>query len=144
MELSKDVKTRIVPSLRYQDCRQAINWLCATFGFEEQLIVPNEDGGITHAQLVCGMAMIMLGDGPKDADDPIGKLNKSPLQLDGCNTAGVYMIVKDVDAHYEKACSAGAEIVLDIVDHQGHGGRGYTCKDLEGHLWSFGSYDPWE
>jgi uncharacterized glyoxalase superfamily protein PhnB len=41
------------------------------------------------------------------------------------------MIVKDVDAHYEKACSAGAEIVLDIVDHQGHGGRGYTCKDLE-------------
>ncbi|MFP6823885.1 MAG: VOC family protein, partial [Pseudomonadales bacterium] len=90
------MKTRIVPSLRYQDCRQAIDWLCATFGFEEQLIVPNEDGGITHAQLVCGMAMIMLGDGPKDADDPIGKLNKSPLQLDGCNTAGVYMIVEDV------------------------------------------------
>ncbi len=142
MELSNDMKTRIVPSLRYQDCRQAIDWLCAAFGFEEQLIVPSEDGGITHAQLVCGMAMIMLGDGHRDDDDPFGQLNKSPLQLDGYNTAGVYMIVEDVDAHYEKARAAGAAIVLDIVD-QGYGGRGYTCKDLEGHLWSFGSYDPW-
>jgi len=136
------VKTRIVPSLRYQDCRQAIDWLCAAFGFEKQLIVPSEDGGITHAQLVCGMAMIMLGDGHRDDDDPFGQLNKSPLQLDGYNTAGVYMIVEDVDAHYEKTRAAGAAIVLDIVD-QGYGGRGYTCKDLEGHLWSFGSYDPW-
>ena len=142
MELSNDMKTRIVPSLRYQDCRQAIDWLCAAFGFEEQLIVPSEDGGITHAQLVCGMAMIMLGDGHRDDDDPFGQLNKSPLQLDGYNTAGVYMIVEDVDAHYEKARAAGAAIVLDIFD-QGYGGRGYTCKDLEGHLWSFGSYDPW-
>ena len=86
--------------------------------------------------------MIMLGDGHRDDDDPFGQLNKSPLQLDGYNTAGVYMIVEDVDAHYEKTRAAGAAIVLDIVD-QGYGGRGYTCKDLEGHLWSFGSYDPW-
>ena len=137
------MKTRIVPSLRYQDCGQAIDWLCATFGFEAHLIVPNERGGIAHARLVCGMAMIMLGEHHTDADDPFGKLNKSPLQLDGYNTASVYLIVEDVDAHYEKARSAGAEIVLDIVD-QDFGGRGYTCKDLEGHLWSFGSADPWE
>ena len=136
------MKTRIVPSLRYQDCRQAIDWLCATFGFEEQLVVPNENGGIAHARLVCGAAMIMLGDYHRDADDPFGQLHKSPLQLDGYNTASVYMIVEDVDAHYEKARAAGVEIVLDIVDE--HGGRGYTCKDLEGHLWSFGSADPWE
>ncbi len=138
-----DMKTTLIPTLRYQDCVKAIEWLCATFGFEEHLVVPNEIGGITHAQLVCGTAMIMLGDGHRDADDPVGRLNKSPLQLDGCNTAGIYMIVEDVDAHYEKARTAGAEIVLDIVD-QDYGGREYTCKDLEGHLWSFGSYDPWE
>ncbi len=137
-----DMKTTIIPTLRYQDCVKAIEWLCATFGFEEHLVVPNEIGGITHAQLVCGTAMIMLGDGHRDADDPVGRLNKSPLQLDGCNTAGIYMIVEDVDAHYEKARTAGAEIVLDIVD-QDYGGREYSCKDLEGHLWSFGSYDPW-
>ena len=139
------MKERIIPSIRYRDSKQAIDWLCATFGFERNLIVPNENGGITHAQLVCGEAMIMLGDGHRLADDPYGKLNKSPLQLDGQNTAGIYMVVEDVDAHYKKAKTAGAEIVLDIAD-QDYGGRsrGYTCIDLEGHLWSFGSYNPWE
>ena len=136
------MRIRIIPSLRYQDSKQAIDWLCATLGFERNLIVPNEEGGIAHAQLVCGEAMIMLGDSHRDAEDAFGKLNKSPLQLDGQNTAGICMVVEDVDAHYKKAKSAGAEIVLDIADQRGS--RGYTCKDLEGHLWSFGSYDPWE
>ena len=25
----------------------------------------------------------------------------------------------------------------------GEGGRVYTCRDPEGHIWSFGTYDPW-
>ena len=54
-----------------------------------------------------------------------------------------YMVVEDVGAHYEKAMTAGVEIVFDIQDQE-YGGRGYTCKDFEGHLWSFGSYNPWE
>ena len=138
------MKERIIPSIRYQDSKQAIDWLCATFGFEHHLIVPNEDGGITHAELVCGEAMIMLG-GHTDGDDAFGKLNRSPLQLDGQNTAGIYMVVEDVDAHYKKTEAAGVEIVLDIADQDyGGGSRSYSCKDLEGHLWSFGSYDPWE
>jgi uncharacterized glyoxalase superfamily protein PhnB len=23
------------------------------------------------------------------------------------------------------------------------GGRDYTARDLEGHVWTFGTYDPW-
>jgi len=23
------------------------------------------------------------------------------------------------------------------------GGRGFTCRDPEGHLWTLGTYDPW-
>ena len=34
---------------------------------------------------------------------------------------------------------AHAELVIDIKD----GGRGFTCRDLEEHDWTFGSYDPW-
>jgi uncharacterized glyoxalase superfamily protein PhnB len=26
---------------------------------------------------------------------------------------------------------------------QDYGGRDYTCRDLEGHVWTFGTYDPW-
>ncbi len=39
--------------------------------------------------------------------------------------------------------AAGAEIILDIKDED-YGGRGYTCRDPEGHVWNFGSYDPWK
>ena len=55
---------------------------------------------------------------------------------------GVYLFIEQIDTHYERAKAAGARMVLDIQD-QAYGGRGYTCTDLEGHLWSFGSYDPW-
>jgi uncharacterized glyoxalase superfamily protein PhnB len=33
--------------------------------------------------------------------------------------------------------------VLDIKT-QDYGGRDYTCRDPEGHIWSFGTYDPWQ
>ena len=53
------------------------------------------------------------------------------------------MWVDDADAHYARAKAAGAEILLDIED-QHYGGRGYTCLDLDGNVWSFGTFDPWK
>ncbi len=32
---------------------------------------------------------------------------------------------------------------MDIED-KGYGGRGYTCRDPQGQLWSFGTFDPWK
>jgi uncharacterized glyoxalase superfamily protein PhnB len=32
--------------------------------------------------------------------------------------------------------------VLDIKTQE-YSGRDYTCRDLEGHVWTFGTYDPW-
>lgn len=48
----------------------------------------------------------------------------------------------DDDAHHERARAAGAEVVSG-PDAPDHGGRQYTCRDIAGHLWTFGSYDPW-
>lgn len=134
-------KTNIIPSIRYKDCEKAIKWLCDAFGFEKHLTVPSDAGTILHAQLVCGDSMIMLGSAHER--DEIGRLNSSPLELKGQNTATIYMIVDDADAHYKKALGKGAEIVFDVKDED-YGRRGYTCKDLEGHLWGFGTYNPWE
>ena len=39
--------------------------------------------------------------------------------------------------------AAGAVIVMAPEDKD-YGGRGYGCRDPEGNLWSFGSYDPWQ
>jgi uncharacterized glyoxalase superfamily protein PhnB len=49
----------------------------------------------------------------------------------------------EVDEHYARAKAAGAEIVYDIRDED-HGGRAYSCRDPEGYIWHFGSYDPWK
>src|SRR5204862_7272648 len=54
---------------------------------------------------------------------------------------GVYVYVEDVDAHYARAKAAGAEIVMELEDTD-YGSRGYSVRDLEGHLWSFGTYRP--
>ena len=137
------MKERIIPTMMFRDAEKAIEWLCSVFGFERNLVVPGEDGKIVHAQLICGDSMIMLSDGSGHNEDNYGHLNRTPNELEGLNTAGLYMYIEKIDAHYEKVKSAGAEIVLDNVDQE-YGGRGFTCKDLEGHLWSFGSYNPWE
>jgi len=54
---------------------------------------------------------------------------------------GIYVYVADVDAHYARAKAAGAEIVMELEDTD-YGSRGYSVRDLEGHLWSFGTYHP--
>jgi len=130
----------IVPTLRYRDAAAAIDWLCRAFGFERHLVVPDEEGDkIAHAQLTFGNGMIMLG---SDRDDEFGWLQKTPTQVGGVGTQSAYIIVADADVHYARAVAAGAVIVYPLTDED-YGGRGYSCRDPEGHLWNFGTYDPW-
>jgi len=137
--LAKNTRATVIPCLRYRDAPGAIKWLCSTFGFEEQLVVPNPDGTIAHAQLRFGNGMIMLG---SVVDSEYGRLIKQPDEIGGAETQSAYVIVSDADAIYQRAKAAGAKIVLDIKDED-YGGRGFTCRDLEGRLWTFGTYDPW-
>ena len=128
----------IIPALRYRDSPAAIEWLCRAFGFETHLVVPGPNGTIAHAQLTFGNGMIMLGSA---RDDEFGRLMTVPTAR-GPVTQSPYVIVADADSHYARAKAAGAEIVMDIKDED-YGGRGYSARDPEGHLWNFGTYDPW-
>lgn len=131
-------RAMIVPSLRYRDAPAAIEFLCGAFGFARHLVVPGPEGTIGHAQLTLGDGMIMLGSA-RNRD--FGPHVRTPEELGG-NTQSAYVIVAEIDAHYRRAVAAGAEIVMEIEDMD-YGGRLYTALDSEGHLWSFGSYDPW-
>ena len=134
-------KASIIPCLRYRDAPAAIEWLCATFGFEKHLVVPNDDGTVSHAQLVFGNGMIMLGSVLNEATE-FGLLVKQPDEVGGTSTQSAYLVVTDADAVYASAKAGGARIAMEIRDED-YGGRGFSCYDLEGHLWSFGTYDPW-
>ena len=139
--LARSTKATIIPVLRYRDATAAIEWLYRAFGFERHLVVLNEDGSVAHAQLSFGKGMIMLASIAKP-ETAFGRLMKQPDELAGAQTQTSYAVVADVDAVYATAKAAGARIAKEIRDED-YGGRGFSCFDLEGHLWSFGSYDPW-
>ena len=129
----------IIPTLRYNDAAAAVKWLCHAFGFEQHRVVPGENGTITHAELTFGNGMIMLG---SVRDDSFAQLQQPPNKKGDVVNQSPYILVDEVDQHYENAIAAGAEIVMEIQD-QDYGGRDYTCRDPEGYLWNFGTYDPW-
>jgi len=130
----------LIPTLRYRDAPAMIAWLRDAFGFEKRMVVDGENGTIAHAQLTFGNAMIMLSS--ERGDDDFGQLQAPPDTPSSRVTQSPYIIVSDVDALCDRAGAAGAAVVLGPNDED-YGGRGFSCRDPEGHLWNFGSYDPW-
>lgn len=131
-------KANVMPCLTYRDAPAAIEFLCGAFGFFRKMVVEGEAGTIAHAELTLGNAMVMLG---SHKETEYGKLVTSPREVGIC-TQTIYLIVPDPDAHHDRAKAAGAEIILPLTT-QDYGGRDYTCRDPEGHIWTFGTYDPW-
>jgi uncharacterized glyoxalase superfamily protein PhnB len=129
---------RIIPALRYRNAGAAVDWLCKAFGFEKKMVVPAEGGRVAHAELVLGNGMIMLG----DAEAEYGRVVRPPEPPERVNTQGIYVVVDDADARCARARAADAEIVRELVT-QDYGGRDYAARDLENHVWTFGTYDPW-
>jgi uncharacterized glyoxalase superfamily protein PhnB len=110
------------PFMRFADAERALQWLADAFGFQERAVHRGDDGAIHHAEISLGPGIVMFGQG-----DP--------------SSTGVYVAVEDADAHYERAKAAGAEITREIEDTY-YGSREYTARDPEGHVWSFGTYQP--
>lgn len=138
MPIPRNTISTIIPTLRYKDAKAAITWLCQAFGFTPHLVVEDDSGGIAHAQLTFGNGMIMLGSA---RDDAFGRQQHPPT--DEPVTQSPYIVVADIDEHYKLAVDSGAIIVFDLKD-EAHGGKSYSCRDPQGHLWNFGDYDPWE
>ena len=117
----------ITPYLLYEDVPGALDFLSRAFGFEEHLRFTGEAGYVNHAEMRLGDAAIFLG-------DP-GEQYRNPKAL-GQETVGIYVLVDDVDAHFERAKAAGVEISEEPKDQE-YGERRYTATDLEGHVWFF-------
>jgi len=119
----------VLPHITYQDVAQASAWLTTAFGFTEHYRY-GPPGAPSSAQMYLGDAYVML-----DAADP-GQ--KTPAEL-GYGTQSLTVFVPDVDAHYQKAKSAGAQIVEDLHETT-YGERQYGARDLDGHHWLFSAH----
>jgi uncharacterized glyoxalase superfamily protein PhnB len=130
----------VIACFRYQDAPAAVEWLIKAFGFERHLVVPDDDGGVAHAELKFSGGMIMLSSA---RDDEFGQLLKPPAEGNSSVvTNTIYVVVKDVEGHFRRAEAARATVVTPPTA-QDFGGSNYTCRDPEGYLWTFGDYDPW-
>ena len=123
----------IYPYFVYRDAAAALEWLATVFGFERAAEVRGADGSVVHAEMRFGRSTIMLATASEQ------QLAQDPWDLP--SGRGTYVHVDDVDAHYQRAKGAGAEIVHEPEDTD-FGARRYRALDLNGYEWSFGSYRP--
>jgi uncharacterized glyoxalase superfamily protein PhnB len=121
----------IYPVLKYSDAHAAIDFLERAFGFQRHAVHEGEQGAIVHAELRFGDQVVML------SSAGVG----DPAYDQGLGRTTVYVVVDEVDALYDTAKAAGAEIVLKPTD-QDYGSRDFSARDPEGNIWSFGTYRP--
>lgn len=122
-------RTGVWPLVPYSQHRAGIDFLVRAFGFEESLTVPDEDGGIAHAELRWPLGGgIMLG--TTDPDNPFSK---------PAGSAALYLLTDDPDGLFARARDSGAETVREPTD-QGYGSRDFAVHDPEGNTWCFGTY----
>lgn len=117
----------VYPVLTYNDAAKAVDWLVEAFGFTRQNIHTDDSGTVVHAELRFGDGVVMLGQTDKTGPEP-----------DETDYA-IYVAVPDADAHHTRAVAAGARIVQPLNDKD-YGSRDYVARDLEGRIWSFGTY----
>jgi uncharacterized glyoxalase superfamily protein PhnB len=116
----------IAPYLLYEDVAGALDFLTRAFGFEETLRYTGPEGYVNHAEMRITDGVILMG-------DPGGDY-RNPAHLGG-RTQMVCVNVEDVDAVFEQARAAGAEITEEPAD-QAYGERRFMARDPEGHAWS--------
>ncbi len=118
-----------VPFLYFEDVAGALTWLCSAFGLQERFRLELPGGFVAHAELTINDAVVMVRNvGGRNAGPPPDRVR-----------SGVYVFVDDVDAHYDNARRAGAEIV-DAPADQPYGDRIYLAVDPEGHEWYFAQH----
>jgi uncharacterized glyoxalase superfamily protein PhnB len=120
---------RIITVLVFEDIQAAHDFLVSAFGFEGVRVDRDDTGRAVHGEVRHGGEQIWLH--RVTAEHGLA----SPRSLPALS-AGVVVIVDDVDAHHERARAAGAEIRYAPADMP-YGLREYGARDPEGRQWSF-------
>jgi uncharacterized glyoxalase superfamily protein PhnB len=122
----------IWPTLVYTDAPGAIRFLVDAFGFEESIVVPGEsDAVVEHAQLRWPEGGgVMLGSADREGNE----FSQRPT-----GAGSVYVVTDEPDKLFDRAIAAGAQLVRELRDED-YGSRGFSVRDPEGNIWSFGTY----
>jgi PhnB protein len=120
----------VTPRLVVRDGAAAIAFYRDAFGaveIGERFTGPN--GELIHAEIRIGDSVVMVTDAAEN-----GAPARAPESLDGVVTAIMATYWEDVDAVWDRAVAAGAEVLYPLAD-QFYGERGGRLRDPFGHQW---------
>jgi PhnB protein len=122
----------ITPHIVVRGVARAIDWYTSAFGAPELLrhAAPGDEGAIMHSEL-------LLGDSRFFVVDEFPQAPWSPQSLGGTSVT-LHLYVEDVDALFDRAVAAGAEVLLPVSDQFWGDRYGMLC-DPFGHRWSIAS-----
>jgi PhnB protein len=122
----------LTPFLTVRDASRAIEFYKDAFGATERGIMKDPTGKVMHAELKIGDSIIMLSDEFPD-------FNCLSPQSVGGSSMGLHIYLDGVDAAFDRAVKAGAEVEMPVMD-QFWGDRYGKLKDPFGHKWSIGTH----
>jgi PhnB protein len=121
------IQTSASARLTFKDAAKAIEFYKSAFNARETMRF-DTGGHIPHAKIVIGDSTILLTEEwPEGGRFSAETLGNSPVMMS--------LDVPDVDKFFAHALSAGATVVIPIVD-QFYGRREGTLRDPFGYLWS--------
>ena len=121
----------ITPSLTFKDSQKAIDFYKKAFDAKLLDFMPNLNGrGVMHATMQIGDSIFMMGDEMPKC--------KSAESMGGSPTS-LYLYVKDADAVFKQAVSAGAVVTMPMMD-MFWGDRAGNIQDPFGYTWMIATH----
>jgi uncharacterized glyoxalase superfamily protein PhnB len=130
--MSEPMTPTVWPCVNYLDAQAAITFLTEAFGFVATIVVPGEsDDVVVHAELRWPEGGgVMLG----TAGRPDSEFSQMPTSC-----ASLYVVTDDPHGVYARATAAGAKVIREMRDED-YGSTGFSVRDPEDNIWSFGTY----
>jgi PhnB protein len=120
----------VTPRLVVSDGLAALAFYERAFGAERVgEVLSGPDGAVIHAEVRIGDSIVMI-----TADGGDGAPARSPDALGGLVTSVMALYWENVDEAWDRAITAGAEVVHPLDDHI-YGERGGRLRDPFGQQW---------
>jgi PhnB protein len=122
----------VTPHLVCDGAAEAIEFYKKAFNAVEMMRLPGPQGKLIHASIRIGDSAVMLADEfPEWGSFGPNSLKGSPVTI--------HLQVEDVDALFEQAVSAGAEVKMPVQDMFWGDRYGYL-EDPFGHHWAIATH----
>jgi len=123
----------VTPVLTLDNAAQAIEWYKKALGATERSRAVGPDGKIMHAEIEIGDSRIMVHDAMMGSKGP---------KATGGSPASLWIYVDDCDALFNRAVSAGAQVLpgMGQMQDQFWGDRSGSIVDPHGYNWTIATH----